>query len=43
MMDIQILDKFELAEQERFELSHGYTPSDGFQDRSLQPLEYCSG
>ena len=33
---------FSMAEQGRFELPQGYKPSDGFQDRSLQPLEYCS-
>ena len=31
-----------MAEQGRFELPLGYSPTDGFQDRSLQPLEYCS-
>ena len=31
-----------VAEQERFELSLGYSPTDGFQDHSLQPLGYCS-
>ena len=31
-----------MAEQERFELSLGYSPTDGFQDHSLQPLGYCS-
>ncbi len=34
--------RFLMAEQKRFELLLGYTPTDGFQDRSLQPLGYCS-
>ncbi len=34
--------QIQLAEQGRFELPLGYKPTDGFQDRSLQPLEYCS-
>lgn len=31
-----------MAEQKRFELLLGYKPTDGFQDRSLEPLGYCS-
>ena len=31
-----------MAEQGRFELPLGYSPTGGFQDRSLQPLGYCS-
>lgn len=33
---------FSMAEQKRFELLLGYKPTDGFQDRSLEPLGYCS-
>ena len=42
MMDIQGSDTNQMAEQKRFELLLGYKPTDGFQDRSLEPLGYCS-
>lgn len=42
MVNIQGSDTNQMAEQGRFELPPGYSPADGFQDRSLQPLEYCS-
>ena len=42
MVNIQGSDTNQMAEQKRFELLLGYKPTDGFQDRSLEPLGYCS-
>ncbi len=42
MVNRQGSDTNQMAEQKRFELLLGYKPTDGFQDRSLEPLGYCS-